>query len=90
VSGSGQIWNSADAMHFAFQTLSGDGSIVARVVSIITSGNIQPGVMIRESLDPGSTNAFVDVEGGVNFYYRATTGGSTSSRGGVYGRFARD
>lgn len=58
VGGSGtQIYGSADSFHFAFQTLSGDGSIVARVVSAQGgSGYAAAGVMIRETLDSASTN----------------------------------
>jgi hypothetical protein len=56
ISASGSdIWGTADAFHYVYQTLSGDGTIVARVDSL---GNTDPwakaGVMIRESMDPGS------------------------------------
>ena len=55
------IYNSADGMHFAYQPLSGDGSIVARIVSVSgmrsgTSG--RAGVMIRESLNANSSHSY--------------------------------
>ena len=35
VSGSGDdVWGTADAFHYAYQSLSGDGQIVARVASV--------------------------------------------------------
>jgi RHS repeat-associated protein len=81
VNASGQgIKNSADAMHFAYQPLSGNGTIVARVVSVTGTTTAQAGVMIRETLNAGATMAFVDYENSSysydNFYYRATTGAS--------------
>ncbi len=54
------IWNAADEFRFASKTLSGNGTVVARVESI---GNTDPwakaGVMIRETLDVGSPFAAV-------------------------------
>jgi regulation of enolase protein 1 (concanavalin A-like superfamily) len=61
VTGSGDdIWNTRDSFQYLYQTLSGDGSITARVASITnTDGNAKSGIMIRESLDGGSR--FVDL-----------------------------
>ncbi len=55
------IWNNADDFAFAYKTLTGDGSIVARVVSVGTGTNTwaKGGVMIRGDLTAGST--FVDM-----------------------------
>ncbi len=88
VNGSGDdIWNTADAFHFAYQPLNGDGAIVARVVSVGNTAQwAKTGVMIRESLDANARNAFVLVSpntGGVFFQYRATTGGSTVEKAGA-------
>jgi len=63
MTGSGaDIWGNSDEFHFAFKTLSGAGSIVAKVQSI---ENIYPwskaGVMIRETLDPNSAHAMMVV-----------------------------
>ena len=68
------IWGSADSFHFAYQSLSGDGTIVARVVSV---GSVsQAGVMIRETLNSNSTIAFMGYLSGpyFQFRYRTTTG----------------
>lgn len=81
VSGSGQgnQYTSSDEMNFAYQPLSGDGTIVARVLSATGTTTAQVGVMIRETLDADATMAYMDFENSSysfdNFYYRATTGG---------------
>jgi RHS repeat-associated protein len=85
VGGSGQyIYSTSDAMHFAYQSLSGDGTIVARVVSLTGGGSdAQAGVMIRETLDADSTNAFTEDEASTTYFFdRTTTGGSTSYQSG--------
>src|SRR3984893_13447566 len=76
---SGQsIWGTADQMHFVYQTLSGDGTIVARVASLSSVGP-QAGVMIRETRDTSSTNAYTNSNYySIYFDDRASTGGSTS------------
>jgi hypothetical protein len=86
VAGAGtQIYGTADAFHFVSQPLSGDGSIVGRLVSLQGGvGYVSPGVMIRETLDAGSTNvktADWAAFGGIYFDVRTTTGGSTSEPG---------
>jgi hypothetical protein len=54
------IWNAADEFHYAFKTLAGVGTIQAQVLSIDnTDGWAKAGVMIRETLDPGSKFAAV-------------------------------
>jgi hypothetical protein len=84
VAGAGQqIYGTADAFHFVYRALSGDGTIVARVVSLQGgSGYVTAGVMIRETLNSGSTNAdTADWAGYGTIYFdvRTSTGGSTSS-----------
>ena len=83
VSGAGsQISGSVDAFHFVYQTLSGDGSIVARVR--IPSGT-QAGVMVRQSLDAGSPFGTTLAYGThVEFDARAVEDGSTSQPGEVF------
>ncbi len=56
LSGAGLLGMTEDGLQFAYQTLSGDGQITARVeaYSLGLPGAVQ-GVMIRESLAPGST-----------------------------------
>ncbi len=81
VTGSGSgILGSADAMHFVYTPLSGNGTIVARITGLSGTSGAQAGVMIRETLNPGATMAYAEYRAGyVYFGYRATTGGSTST-----------
>jgi RHS repeat-associated protein len=81
VTATGQsIGGTTDAMHFVDQSLSGDGTIVARVVSLSGLASAQAGVMIRETLGATSTHAFAEAtQYSGYFLYRATTGGSTVS-----------
>ena len=78
MTGSGaDIWDNADEFHFAYKTLTGQGSIVARVESVDnTDPWAKAGVMIRETLDPGSAHAFACVtpESGVSSQSRIDTG----------------
>jgi hypothetical protein len=77
VNGAGtSVWGTADGFHFAYQALSGDGTIVARVASLTPSSTA--GVMIRETLNPGSTELF-SAYYNQNMYmnYRLSTGGNT-------------
>ena len=78
VAGSGSdVWNAADAFRYVYQTLSGDGEIVAHVASEQnTSVWAKAGVMIRETTAPNSTYAFMLVTpaSGVAFQRRLTTG----------------
>jgi YD repeat-containing protein len=74
----------ADGFHFLYQPLSGDGSVVARVMSL-QGTSPEAGVMIRETLNPGSTNAFVYYQPNqAQLYYRSTTGGTMSSQAAFY------
>jgi Concanavalin A-like lectin/glucanases superfamily len=61
MTGSGaDIWGTADQFHFAYKTLSGAGSIQAKVLSVDrTDPWAKAGVMIRETLDAGSKFAAV-------------------------------
>ena len=75
------IQGTADAFRFVYVPVTGDCTIIARVVSV---QNIDPwskaGVMIRQSLDAGAANAFVAVTpgNGVTWQYRSSAGGGTS------------
>ena len=54
------IWDQADEFHYAFKTLTGPGSIIARVESVEQTDDwVKAGVMIRETLDAGSKFAAV-------------------------------
>jgi RHS repeat-associated protein len=76
-----QVSPYADAMHFVYQSLSGDGTIVARVVSA-QGQNSQTGVMIRESLSPGATNGYTFWWNAYSypvFGYRLSTSGAANA-----------
>jgi RHS repeat-associated protein len=83
--GGGQLNSgSADAFHFVYQAWSGDGSIVARVVSVPSGA--QAAVMIRQTLDPGSvTSNMLDEGSFAEFSARTTAGGSLSFVGDASG-----
>jgi hypothetical protein len=71
----GDIWDNADAFRLAYKRLAGNGSIVARVDDLAnTSAWAKGGVMIRETLDPGSKHAMVVVTpgNGVALQHRPT------------------
>jgi len=77
MTGSGaDIWDQADEFHFAYKTLSGVGSIAAKVESVENTNNwAKAGVMIRQNLDPGSAHATMVVTPaqGVSFQRRILT-----------------
>jgi regulation of enolase protein 1 (concanavalin A-like superfamily) len=89
VSGAGaDVWGSADAFHFVYQSMSGDGQITARVASLQNIASwTKGGVMIRASLDPGAAHAFMLVSAGkgLAFQRRRSTGGLTTSTAGTAG-----
>jgi len=83
------IWNEADEFHYAFKQLTGVGSIIAKVESVENTNNwAKAGVMIRETLKPGSKFAAVYITptnndgtptNGCRFQIRVDTDGSASS-----------
>jgi len=69
-----------DEFHFAYKTLTGAGSITARIVSVEhTNDWAKAGVMIRETLDGGSKHAFACItpSNGVASQGRLDTGGAS-------------
>ena len=89
MTGSGtDIWVEADEFHYAYKTLNGVGSIVAKVESIDnTNAWAKAGVMIRESLDPGSVHASMVVTpgNGVSFQRRPMTDAASTSENSATG-----
>ena len=83
VEGSGScICGTADSMHFVYQPLSGDGAIVARVVSS-TGG--EAGIVIRETLDANAASAFAFASSSYTYFYdRSSTGASMANEGTAY------
>jgi YD repeat-containing protein len=87
VQGSGtEIWNAADSFQFVYRSLTGDGTVVARVSGVSNVFDYSEiGVMIRETLTAGSKHAMMMFQGhapGTSFIYRDATGGSTSQYSG--------
>jgi len=96
MTGSGtDIWNVGpgageyhDEFHYAYKTLTGPGTITARVESVDnTNGWAKAGVMIRETLEGGSKHAFACVTpaNGVASQGRPDTGAASfnTAQGGI-------
>ena len=82
----GDIWNASDQFQFAYTTLTGNATIVARVDSVTdTSSWAKAGVMIRSSLAADAANVLVALTpgNGVTFQWRPTDG-LDQSQGGPY------
>jgi len=82
------IWGASDEFRYMYKQLSGDGEIIAKVVSIGGPGTNEwrkAGVMIRETLDPASKHAFMAVtpnpSHGLAFQCRHEAGDSDSEHG---------
>jgi hypothetical protein len=76
------IWGVADEFHFVYQSLNGDGQIVARIASVENTDQFaKGGVMIRETLTAGSRHVILDLKpgGGLEFMSRIATGAVPSS-----------
>ena len=66
------IAGTADEFHYAFKTLTGTGSIIARVLSVQNTDQwAKAGVMIRETLEPGSKFAAVYMTPGQGCRFQA-------------------
>ena len=82
--GGADIWNASDQFQFAARTLTGDGVIVARVVSVSnTDPWAKAGVMLRESLNAGAKNVLLALTPGhgVTMQWRDTAGGASTAWG---------
>ena len=88
VNGSGSdILDYNDQFHYVYQPMTGNVTVIARVASIQnTNAWAKGGVMIRETLDPGSRHAFAlatpRTERGLAFQRRVTTNGETRHTAG--------
>ena len=89
VAGSGaDIWGTSDQFRFVYRTLSGNGTITARVVTQTNSNSwAKAGVMIRESLATNSRHAMTIVtpSNGRRMQFRSSTGGSSTDINGGSG-----
>ncbi|HXI29287.1 MAG TPA: hypothetical protein VNG89_12705, partial [Vicinamibacterales bacterium] len=86
VKGAGaDVWGTADALHYVYRPLSGDGRIVARVATVQNvNAWTKAGVMIRSSLAANAAQAFMLVSPGkgLAFQRRLTTGATSVSTSG--------
>jgi hypothetical protein len=88
VTGAGSnVGGSADGFYFANTTVTGNFDLVARLVSVQdVNRRVKAGVMIRETLAPGSRHAFAvatpRTERGLAFQRRVTTDGATTRTAG--------
>jgi unsaturated chondroitin disaccharide hydrolase len=84
VKGSGaDIWGTADAGFFVYQSMTGNATITARITSLgDTNATAKAGVMIRESLAAGAKNAFAHLTpttaNGFRAQVRTATNGTTA------------
>ena len=79
--GGADIQGNGDAFRFVYVTATGNCTITARVPSVQnTDPWSKAGVMIRESLNTNSANAFIAVTpgNGVTWQYRSSAGGGTT------------
>jgi regulation of enolase protein 1 (concanavalin A-like superfamily) len=77
----GDIWGYADAFHFAYRPLNGDGEIIARVASMqYTDPWAKAGVMMRETMAADCKDVLMALsgQGGSTMQWRSTTGDRTS------------
>jgi hypothetical protein len=80
--GSGTVGSTSDKLRYTYQTLTGDGEIIAKI-SVLqnTDTSSRVGVMIRDTLATNSKEIFMGMTG-TNAYRwlrRTTTGGTTTS-----------
>jgi hypothetical protein len=86
--GSGALGGISDKTRFTYQTLSGDGTILAKVRLAQNSGPVcYAGIMIRETMGPKAREVFLGL--GNDSSYRLVTRTKAGSRAAVKG-FARD
>ena len=90
INGSGaDIGASSDSFHYVYQTINGDGEVVARVATVEqTDANAKAGVMIRESLEATSRQASVVItpSNGVSFVRRIRPGSMAVGTAGANAR----
>jgi hypothetical protein len=74
------IWGSSDEFRFAWQELTGEGEIIAKVESVEnTNPWAKAGIMIRDTLDPDSAFTMVAITPGNGVWFGRRTGGNTAS-----------
>jgi regulation of enolase protein 1 (concanavalin A-like superfamily) len=82
------VWDASDQFRFVYQTLDGDGQVVARVATLQnTDPWTKASVMIREDLTANAPHSMTTVAAGNGFFFqsRVTRGGPTTSIDGPAG-----
>jgi len=80
------IWDTADAFHYAYTALTGDATVITRVSSVSFANSwSKAGIMVRETLDADAKHATILASAGkgVAFQRRPTTGGTSVSTAGT-------
>ena len=80
--GSGVIGSTSDKLRFTYQTLTGDGEIIARISNLQNTGSsARVGVMIRDTLAANSKQIFMGMTGSNAYRWmrRSATGGNPST-----------
>jgi regulation of enolase protein 1 (concanavalin A-like superfamily) len=88
VKGAGLFGGGADSFRYVYQTLSGDGSIVARVSTLNNTGtSARVGIMIRDTLANNSRMAALSVTGSGAYKWerRTSTGGNVTNTNSASG-----
>jgi uncharacterized repeat protein (TIGR03806 family) len=81
IAAGGDIWDVADSFQFTSKSLTGDGEIIARVVSMqYTDPWAKAGVMFREDLSSGSKYALMAITAGGDSAYQWRPISNQSSR----------
>lgn len=84
--GKGSIGGTSDEFQFLYRSMTGDGRLTARVVSVVgNDAGAQAGVMFRETLDPGSIHGTMDItrSNGWEFLDRQLTNQTTTTSQGA-------
>ena len=81
------VWGIADAFHFAYRQMTGDGTFVARVVGMAgPDAWTKAGIMIRATTAPGAAHAFMlaSIGKGLAFQRRVSGGGVSTHTAGAF------
>ena len=82
VKGAGTFGGTSDGFRYVYQTLPGDGTVIARVNTLQNTGsNARVGIMLRDTLAANAKMAALTVNGSGAWRWqrRTTTGGSVST-----------
>jgi regulation of enolase protein 1 (concanavalin A-like superfamily) len=95
VNGAGtDIWGTNDQFHYAYQPVTGNGTIVARVTSQSnTSANAKAGIMFKQSTTAGSSYILIGTSPSgqvkVQYNFNGSTGGGTYTFPNVWMKLTR-